>query len=82
MVDFYDQVRRDYQSCAAPWRRPYLERQGDLVSRLIGGILRVTMWGIEAFNLVATAPWPAKYARPTHLIINQRETLAAEFIYA
>ena len=31
---------------------PYLEGQGDLVSRLIMGIIRVTTWVIWVFNLL------------------------------
>ena len=35
---------------------PYLEGQGDLVSRLIMGITRVTMWVIGVINLLTKSP--------------------------
>ena len=34
----------------------YMEGQGDLVSRLILGILRVTTWVIGLFNLLTKSP--------------------------
>ena len=34
----------------------YLEGQGDLVSRLIMGINRVTIWVIEVINLLTKSP--------------------------
>ena len=36
--------------------RPYLEGQGDLESRLIRGISRVTIWVIGVINLVTKSP--------------------------
>ena len=35
---------------------PYLEGQGDLVSRLIMGITRVTIWVIGVINLLTKFP--------------------------
>ena len=34
----------------------YLEGQGDLVSRLIMGIIRVTIWVIGVINLLTKSP--------------------------
>ena len=39
----------------------YLEGQGDLVSRLIMGISRVTIWVIGIINLLPKSPSPSKY---------------------
>ena len=36
--------------------KPYLEGQGDLVSRLIMGIIRVTIWVIGVINLLTKSP--------------------------
>ena len=36
--------------------RAYLEGQGDLVSRLIMGIIRVTIWVIGVINLLTKSP--------------------------
>ena len=35
---------------------PYLEGQGDLVNRLIMGIIRVTIWVIGVINLLTKYP--------------------------
>ena len=35
---------------------PYLEGQGDLVTRLIMGIIGVTMWVIGVINLLTESP--------------------------
>ena len=35
---------------------PYLEGRGDLVSRLIMGIIRVTIWVIGVINLLTKSP--------------------------
>ena len=34
----------------------YLEGQGDLVNRLIVGIIRVTIWAIGVINLLTKSP--------------------------
>ena len=34
----------------------YLEGQGDLISRLIMGIIRVTIWVIGVINLLTKSP--------------------------
>ena len=36
--------------------RAYLEGHGDLVSRLIGGITRVTRWVIRVITLLTKSP--------------------------
>ena len=36
--------------------KPYLEGQGDLVSRLILGIFRVTIWVIGVLSLLTKSP--------------------------
>ena len=36
---------------STPNQKPYLEGQGDLVSRLIMGICKVTIWVIRVINL-------------------------------
>ena len=36
--------------------KPYLEGQGDLVSRLIRGITGVTIWVIGVINLLTKSP--------------------------
>ena len=36
--------------------KPYLEGQGDLISRSIMGIFRVTIWVIGVINLVTKSP--------------------------
>ena len=35
---------------------PYLEGQGDLVSRLMMGIIRITIWVIGVINLLTKSP--------------------------
>ena len=35
---------------------PYLEGQGDLVSRLKRGVIRVTIWVIEVIHLLSKSP--------------------------
>ena len=46
---------------SSPWfpptcPKPYLEGQGDLVSGLIMGIIRVTIWVIGVINLLTKSP--------------------------
>ena len=36
--------------------KPYLEGQGDLVSRLIMGLIRVSIWVIGIINLLTKSP--------------------------
>ena len=39
---------------------PYLEGQGDLISRLIMRIFRVTIWIIGVISLLTKSPRPSK----------------------
>ena len=41
--------------------RVYLEGQGDLVTRLIVGIIGVAKWVIGVVNLLPKSPCPSKY---------------------
>ena len=43
----------------------YLEGQGDLVSRLIMGIIRVTIWAIGAINLLTKSLDPPSNHHPS-----------------
>ena len=47
----------------------YLEGQVDLVSRLIIGIIQVTIWAIGVINLLTKSPDPPSNIKPPPLIL-------------
>ena len=46
----------------------YLEGHGDLVIRLIIGIIGVIMWVIKVISLLTKSPWPSKYVLQGHSV--------------
>ena len=43
----------------------YLEGQGDLVSKVIKGIVRETMWVLGVINILTGSPLPSKHSKST-----------------
>ena len=58
MIQGWDVLVYEYspEQGQCPRSRVYLEGQGDLVSRLIMGIIRVTIWVMGVMNLLTKSP--------------------------